>query len=387
MTSNERQSYLQAIKIRYCKANKAEKALILNEFCAVCDYNRKYAITKLKSEWVRRKKVLQKRGPKVQYQQKQLVEALKEIWLAANQPCGKRFKALMPIWIPYYTAPLSNADRQKLLAMSSATIDRLLQPYRITYPKKGLSGTKPGKILKQQIPIKCDHWDVSTPGFMEADTVAHCGNSLAGEFIWSLTLTDIFSGWTENRAIWGKGSQGVIEQIMDVESRLPFLLLGFDSDNGSEFLNHHLWRYFANRKNPVGFTRSRPYHKNDNAHVEQKNWSSVRQILGYERLENQDALPLINQLYRNQWTLLNNFFYPSMKLKSKERINSKYYKKYELPQTPYQRLMASGYLSDDKKSALKSQFEALNPFVLQAQIQAQLQHIFKISKVRFNVRQ
>lgn len=387
MTSNERQSYLQAIKIRYHQANKAEKALILNEFSAVCGYNRKYAITKLKHGWVRRKKALQKRGPKAQYQQTLLVEALKEIWLAANQPCGKRFKALMPLWIPYYIAPLSEADRQKLLTMSSATMDRLLQPYRTAYPKKGLSGTKPGKILKQQIPIKCDHWDVSTPGFMEADTVAHCGNSLAGEFIWSLTLTDIFSGWTENRAIWGKGSQGVIEQIGDTESRLPFPLLGFDSDNGSEFLNHHLWRYFTDRKNPVGFTRSRPYHKNDNAHVEQKNWSSVRQLLGYERLENKNALPLINQLYRNQWTLLNNFFYPSMKLKSKKRINSKYYKKYDLPQTPYQRLMASDYLSDDKKAVLKSQFEALNPFVLQAQIQAQLQHIFKISKVRFNVRQ
>lgn len=387
MTNDAKQIYLQAIRDRYHKANRTEKAQILNEYCAVCGYNRKYAINKLNHQWIRRKKVLQKRGPKPQYQTAPIMQALKDIWDSARQPCGKRFKSLLPLWLPYYPGPLSGQERQALLRMSSATIDRLLQPTRAIYPKKGLSGTKPGKMLKQHIPIKCDHWDVNTPGFMEADTVAHCGDSLAGDFIWSLTLTDILSGWTANRAIWGKGSQGVIEQIQDVEETLPFELLGFDSDNGSEFINHHLWNYFANRKKPVGFTRSRPYHKNDNAHVEQKNWSSVRQLLGYQRLDNQAALPLINRLYKNQWALLQNFFYPTMKLKSKARINAKYHKKYEFPQTPYQRLMASDTISDSKKAQLKAIFESLNPFVLQQQIEAQLQHIFKICKVRFNVMQ
>jgi hypothetical protein len=387
MTKDGKQIYFQAIKARYQKATRSEKAQILNEFCAVCGYNRKYAITKLTHQWVRRKKVLQKRGPKAIYQTKPVLDALKEIWMCAHFPCGKRFKSLLPLWLPHYPGLLNDQERQDLLKMSSATIDRLLQPYRIAYPKRGLCGTKPGTLLKQQIPIKCDHWDVTTPGFMEADTVAHCGNSLSGEFIWSITLTDIHSGWTENRAVWCKGSLGVLEQIGDIEANLPFAILGFDSDNGSEFLNHHLWAYFAKRQQPVGFTRSRPYHKNDNAHVEQKNWSSVRQLLGYERLEKQSALPFINQLYQKQWSALNNFFYPSMKLKSKIKVNSKYSKTYEDPMTPYQRLMASPALSENKKTQLKALFESLNPFVLQTQIQAQLHHISKISKVRFNMKQ
>lgn len=383
MIRESRKNYLKAIRARYLQASKKEKGLILNEFCAVCGYNRKYAIAIIQHEWVRRKKLVQRRGPKPRYQASGIVQALKEVWLAADQPCSKRLKAMLPTWIPFCQTILNEETKTKLLAISPASIDRLLKEYRRTPPRKGFCTTKPGRLLKQQIPIKCDQWGVDRPGFMEADTVAHCGESLAGEFIWSMTLTDIYSGWTENRALFGKGSMGVIEQIQDIEARLPFALLGFDSDNGSEFLNHHLWRYFAKRQNPVGFTRSRPYHKNDNAHVEQKNWSCVRRLLGYERLEHPAMLPLINLVYRNEWALLNNFFYPAMKLKVKERVGSQYHKQYEKPQTPYMRLMQSEHVPEVTKVLLKAQFESLNPFALQARIQAQLKQIFKLTKVRF----
>ena len=216
--------------------------------------------------------------------------------------------------------------------------------------RKGLSGTKPGSLLKNQIPIRTDNWDINKPGFIEADTVAHCGNSLAGDFIWSITMTDILTGWTENRAVWNKGAIGVNKQVKDIENRLPFELLGFDCDNGSEFLNHHLLRYFTDRKNKVNFTRSRPYKKNDNAHVEQKNWTQVRHLFGYDRLDIKSLVEPMNDLYSNEWSLYNNFFRPSQKLIKKTKINSKYIKKYDKPKTPYERLLDSGILSEEKKN-------------------------------------
>ena len=235
-------------------------------------------------------------------------------------------------------------------------------------------------MLKNQIPIRTDNWDITKPGFCEADTVAHCGNSLSGDFAWSLTLTDIFSAWTENRAIWGKGSLGVLEQIRDIEKRLPFTLLGFDCDNGSEFLNYHLIRYFGDRPKSrmVQFSRSRPYHKDDNAHVEQKNWTHVRQLFGYDRFGNKLLVILMNDLYRNEYSLLQNYFCPTMKLISKERINSKYRKKYDFPQTPYQRLLASDYISPETKQKLITTYSSLNPFVLRKNVENKLKAIFRL---------
>ncbi len=222
---------------------------------------------------------------------------------------------------------------------------------------------------------------------MEADTVAHCGNSMAGDFIWSLTLTDIHSGWTECRATWNNGAHGVIEQIQDIETRLVFPLKGFDCDNGSEFLNHHLLRYFTNHKQKIKFTRSRPYKKNDNAHVEQKNWSHVRQLLGYDRLDNSKLVELINSLYVNEWSLYQNYFCPTLKLIEKKRINSKYKKKYESPKTPYQRLMDSDQITKQKKKQLQTCHLKLNPFILKQRIEYKLKEIFKLVKVTDNVRQ
>jgi hypothetical protein len=209
--------------------------------------------------------------------------------------CSKRLKAALPIWLPFYEqahGALAPEVREKLLRISPAAIDRLLRKVRARYPRKGLSGTRAGPAaLKHKIPVRTDNWDIDRPGFLEADAVAHCGSSLAGNFVWSLTFTDILSQWTENRAVWNKGAKDVVARVQEVEGELPFALLGFDVDNGSEFLSWHLCRYFLERPSPVEFRRSRPYKKNDQAHVEQKNWTHVRQLLGYGSNREPDAAP------------------------------------------------------------------------------------------------
>jgi hypothetical protein len=233
--------------------------------------------------------------------------------------------------------------------------------------------------LRKQIPIKTSQWDEFHPGFLEADTVAHCGDSTAGMYVNTIDFVDIATGWTEQRAVWGKGEAGVLEQIKDIEQKLPFPLLGFDCDNGGEFLNYHLHRHFTERKNPVQFTRSRAYHKDDNAHIEQKNWTHVRQWLGYDRLSNPDIVPLLNNLYTNEWRFFHNFFCPSVKLISKKRIGSKTIKQHDSPKTPYQRIMESSHIKESVKSSLTKQLEKLNPFLLRKIIDKKLKKIFSIN--------
>jgi hypothetical protein len=365
-----KREYLLAIWERYQRVGRRFKSKILDEFCAVCGYTRKYAIGLLSRKPRRRQR---KPGPRRRYDG-QVLEPLKVIWLAAEQMCSKRLKAALPLWLPFYEqehGPLVEAVRKKLLQISAASIDRLLKKERARYRGKGLCGTRPGGLLKHQIPIRTDNDDVDRPGFLEADTVAHCGNSLAGDFIWSLTFTDIFCQWTENRATWNKGAEGVLGQVKDVEANLPFELLGFDVDNGSEFLCFHLWRYLLDRPRPVPLTRSRPYRKNDQAQVEQKNWTHVRQLLGYQRLEQPEQVPLINELYRT-WGLLHNFFCPNLKLLSKTRKGAKTIRKYSPPQTPYQRLLESQHLSQEQKQKLQSRFQQLNPLQLKREIEQKL---------------
>jgi len=386
MGGDSRREYLSAIRLRYCGATKEEKGLILQEFCEVCKYHRKHAIRLLKQ---------QKRGPtkrlgrKPIYCSAEFMKALKRIWLVSDQMCSKRLVVAIPLWLPFYDGTyekLSAKTTDQLLSVSAATIDRLLAKTRARTRPKGLGGTKPGSLLRNQIPIRTHNWDITQPGFVEADTVAHCGNSLAGDFIWSLTLTDIHTGWTECRATWNNGSTGVIRQIKNIETDLPFELQGFDCDNGSEFFNHHLVRYFTDHKPRVKFTRSRPYKKNDNAHVEQKNWSHVRQLLGYDRLDNPKLVELINNLYAKQWSRFQNHFCPTLKLRDKKRINSKYYRKYETPRTPYQRIIHSPQISEQSKATLRKQHQSLDPFKLKRQINRQLKEIFRLVTVTSYVR-
>jgi hypothetical protein len=378
MVLHSRREYLEAIRERYHRASKKTKSVILDEFCATCGYNRKYAIRVLRKLPTATAPKCRP-GPRALYQGDKLLLTLKRLWFATDQMCSKRLKAALPLWLQFYEQefePLPAEVKAKLLSASSATIDRLLKPVRARYPK-GRCTTKPGTLLKNQIPIRSASWDISQPGFFEADTVAHCGNSMAGDFVYSLTFTDIFSGWTENRAVWGRGSLGVLREITDIEHHIAFPILGFDCDNGSEFLNHHLVRYFTDRpQGPVLFTRSRPYQKNDNAFVEQKNWTHVRQLLGYDRLDKPQLVPLVNDLYKNEWSLFTNFFCPTLKLKEKQRVNSKYVRKYEVPRTPFQRLLASDNLTPEARHRLAEVYNSLNPFTLKRNIDHKLKAIF-----------
>jgi hypothetical protein len=386
MGYQERKGYLFAIFLRYMNADRSEKIKILDEFCAVCGYNRKYAIRLLKKGPVLLK---HKPGPKLIYDDTALLEPLKRIWFASDQACSRKMVAIIKLWLPSYELTygvLSTQVKEKLCSISHATIDRLLKATRVQNKIKGRCTTKPGTLLKSHIDIQFSHWDVQRPGYLEADTVAHCGNNIAGCFAWSLTATDICTGWTENRAMWNKEHGPVYERISDIEAILPFDILGFDSDNGGEFINHALYDYFTKRPVPVMFTRSRPYQKNDNAHVEQKNWTHVRNLFGYDRLDNYLVVEMMNDLYRKEWSLYQNHFIPTMKLLSKQRIGSKYKKKYELPQTPYQRVIESPFVDDATKEKLKATHEMLNPFTLKREIERKLKDIFDLSKVTTNVR-
>lgn len=386
MSRAEKHAYLEAIRRRYRLASRDKKSKILDEFCAVCGYNRKYAIRVLKKRRLKRRA---KPGRKPWYDAKMLLEPLKAIWLATDQMCSKKLKVALHEWLPYYEKEQGKLDgliRDQLYFISPSTIDRLLNAVRIHYPSKGLCGTKPGRLLKNQIPIKTDNWDVTQPGFLETDSVAHCGNSLEGSFVWSITMTDILTAWTESRATWNKGAAGVVNRVKNIEKSLPFEMLGFDCDNGSEFLNYHLIRYFMMRDKPVRFTRSRAYHKNDNAHVEQKNWTHVRHLFGYDRFDNPILVELMNDLYAHEWSLYQNHFVPVMKLIEKNKVNSRYYKRYDKPMTPYYRLMSSTHISSETKAKLREQHKALNPFELKRIIDRKLKHIFKFVTITTKVR-
>lgn len=381
MSQNSKKEYLLAIWDRYQRAGRQFKSKILDEFCQVCGYARKYAIALLRRKPRARAK---KPGPKPKYDQA-VRQPLLALWLLSEQMCSKRLKAALPLWLPYYEqahGALAANARAKLLRISPATMDRLLQKVRGRYPRRGLSGTRCGPdALKKRIPLRTDNGDIKKPGFLEVDTVAHCGDSMSGEFIWSLTFVDIDSQWTENRAIANKGAAEVLAQVKEVEVQLPFTLLGFDVDNGSEFLTWHLWRYFLERENPVDLRRSRPYKKNDQAYVEQKNWTHVRQLLGYARLEGAELVPELNELYRI-WGLLHNFFCPTLKLKKKTRLGAKTVRKYEKPKTPYQRLLDSPDVTAEQKAALRARFAELNPLELKKQLEAQLKKVFRLVRTR-----
>jgi len=381
MNPRARMEYLESIYLRYKRANRREKSLILNEFCINCDYHRKHAIrilTKFR-RWTKPKP--KKRGKPSVYNKTCILEPLKRIWLASNMPCSKRLKVIIPLWLPSYAKEFGGLPLETvkaLLRISHATIDRLLKPTRIEYTRRGRATTKPGTLLRKQIPVRTSQWDETRPGFLEADTVAHCGNTVAGMFIYTVNFTDIVTEWTEQRAVWGKGETGVLEQIKDVENNLPFDLLGFDSDNGGEFINHHLIRHFAQRNQPVSFTRSRSYRKDDNCHVEQKNWTHVRQWFGNYRLNELKIVPLMNDLYKSEWRLYHNFFLPSVKLVEKKVVASKTVKCYDTPKTPYQRVLESPEVPISVKRSLKEQFENLNPFQLRKTMEKKLKRIFDI---------
>jgi len=376
-----KKEYMETIYLRYKRAMKRiEKSALITELCITCGWHRKHAIRALKNFKRFTKPNPKKRGKPSVYNKASIIEPLKRIWLKANLPCSKRLKSILPLWLPYYAEEFGALSLQTVRALrkiSPPTIDRLLKPSRIKYSGRGRSTTKPGTLLRKHIPIKTNQWDERRPGFLEADTVAHCGDTVEGIYANTVDFVDIATSWTEQRAVWGKGERAVLKEIRSVEDDLPFPTLGFDADNGNEFLNWHLFRHFTKRKNPIQFTRSRAYHKDDNSHIEQKNWTHVRQWLGYHRFDNPSVVPLMNDLYLSEWRLYHNFFCPSVKLLEKKRVASKTVKRYDTPKTPYQRVLESPYVSASKKRILKEQFKGLNPFKLRKAMEKKLNKIFQ----------
>jgi hypothetical protein len=377
MGPQARREYVAAMRERYVRLGRVGRSALLDEVCALCGCHRKHAIRLMKPVPTQGSAVRRRPGPARLYGD-ELLALLKAIWLAAEQPCSKRLAAALSLWLPAWESHherLVPRLRRRLLAISPATIDRLLRPVRVSLGPRGRSLTRPGSLLREQIPVRAEPWDTDRPGFLEADTVAHCGESLAGDFIWSITYTDIASGWTQCRATWNRGAAGVVDQTRQVEAELPFAVLGFDCDNGGEFLNQHLLRHFSQRAAPVAFTRSRPYHKNDQAYVEQKNWTHVRQLVGYVRLDRPELVERLNALY-TQWGLLLNFFCPNLKLREKSREGSRIVKRYEAARTPCQRLLASRWIERSTKRRLREQLAALDPFALKKEIDQKLKMIW-----------
>jgi len=380
LTMKEKKAVTKELARRYRRASKKEKTMILNEFVALTNYNRFYASYLLSSHgkriWVKSNVVMEAQVNKKPKRQRmkiydgKVLKALTKIWLIMGCICGKRLKPILKEIIlvlkKHNEIALDAETEEKLLRVSPATIDRLLKPERKKYELKGRSHTKPGTLLKSQIPIRTfAEWNEQRPGFLETDLVGHEGGDPRGEFIQSLNAVDICTGWTEMDAVKNKAQKWVFEAIDNIKDRLPFDLLGLDSDNGGEFINNHLYRYCLQHK--ITFTRARKYRKNDNCYVEQKNYSVVRKYAGYFRYDTEEELKVLKELYRHL-RLYINFFQPVMKLTEKTRIGSKVIKRYDKPKTPYQRVLESPLVPDERKDALMRQYEHLNPAELQRQI-------------------
>ncbi len=376
MSIEIKQGYLEQIRGRYERAGRKHKTKILDEYCQVCGYHRKSALRLLRAGEGKRRaaKKKGKPGPKKIYEGEKLLGPLKTIWLLAEQPCSKRLKEAMALWLPHLKKGLTQKSREHLLNLSASTIDRLLSSVRAKHPKRGLSTTRPGTLVRA-VNLRGGPANTSEPGHVEADTVAHCGDTTAGDYIYSLTVTDPASGWTENRAVWNKGSAGILEQLKRIEEALPFALASFHADNGTEFLNWPLKKHLDNRPTPIAFTRSRPYRKNDNAHVEQKNWTHVRQLFGHSRLEHPELVELMNSIYENEARLLRNFFSPSFKLKEKQKLGSRYKRSYEKPETPAERLLKMN-ISEDVKNKIRELQTELNPIRLAEELERKLRLFF-----------
>jgi hypothetical protein len=290
---------------------------------------------------------------------------------------------MLPEWIPAYEQHerrLPGEVREKLLAISGRSLDRLLQPLRVQ--GVGRSLTRPGTLLRHQIPIRGSVWEEGKAGWLEVDTVALCGGSVAGEFVWMVDGVDYTTTWVELRAMWGRGQAGTLAALRDMEAGLPFPLLGLDSDNGGEFLNYHVLHWLQKRTRPVYMTRSRPYKKEDNAHVEQKNWTHIRQCFGYERHDNPEVVEPINALVKGAYGQLLNYFHASLKLERKERKDGRVQRIYGAAQTPLSRVLASSEVSAQTKERLQQEKAGLNPFALKRAVDRSLKEIATLRQAR-----
>jgi hypothetical protein len=368
---------IEAMRRRYRGAGRAEKGRLIDEAAAVTGYHRRYAQALLHKGVPYSGPRLRRSGRPRVYG-REVEQALAVAAEATGWICGKRLAAALPDLVPALEREgalrLRAEERAALLAMSAATIDRRLAERRREQRPRGVATTKPGSLLKSQIPVRTyTPWDEQAPGFVELDLVAHCGATTAREYVCTLTLVDIATGWTECAAIANKGQAAVLAALGQLRARLPFPLHGVDCDNGSEFLNAHLVRYCQAEQ--LTLTRCRAYHKNDQAHVEQKNWSVVRQLVGYDRYEGTEAVAALEAVYALLHVYVNAYL-PVMKLVGKERAGARVRKRYDTPQTPYRRAEAAGVLWPDAQAAFAAHLAATGPLRLRRQIDAALAQVW-----------
>ncbi len=380
MSHQSKEEYLESSRARYPSRDRGGKSAMIDEVSDIFGWERKHTIKALNGK-VRLGPKAKKRGSKPSYGAAE-TEVIVAIWKHSEQPCSVRLKETLPDWLPSYQkhyGALDKALQKRITSYSARTLDRITAPHRANH-SEGQRGRKTGRTshrLKTLIPIQCGPQEVDRPGWMEADTVSHGGGSSSGEFLWSLTLTDLHTGWTELAALWGNSGSEVRVGLESIEKRMPFELLGFDSDNGSEFLNIVLEEYLLTRERAVKWTRSRPYKKNDQAHVEQKNFTHVRQLLGYGRYDEIELKTLVDDLYETAWLPLRNYFTPVMKLVEKTREGSKVKKTYDKAQTPCVRLLSCQKMTEKEKRKLRKKRRELDPIELAQKVEEKLAAIFE----------
>lgn len=373
MSRQAKWEYFRAVYDRYQAASRADKPALLDEVCRVTGWCRKYVIRRLNGPPPQAGVRPRRRRPTYSAE---AIRALAGIWAAAGYPWSVRLRALLPLWLPWARQRfrLTRDTERQLRTISCRQIDRRLAPYRKKHHRRLYGRTKPGALLKHHIPLQLGRWSTTAPGFTEVDLVSHSGSTASGQFLHSLNLTDIHTTWVETRAVMGKAQHRICSALDEMRTALPFRLRGIDSDNGSEFLNDQLWRYC--RKRRIRFTRGRPYKKDDNAHIEQKNWTHVRKLLGYVRYDSAEALAAINDLYRNELRLLQNLFLPSVKLLGKTRVGSRLRRRYGPPRTPLERFEGCSAADRHKLQQLVNLRDRLNPFELAETVDRKLQRIY-----------
>lgn len=386
MSRQTKNEVMDKLRRRYGTAGREHKKKLIDEAVTLLGYHRKAAIRALGTRpWIPRIGVII--GRPREYDELELRPVLRTIWSAANYPCGRRLAGMMADWVASYEAhekSVSSRVREQLLVASPRTLDRLLHPLRVQSRRPSL--TRPGSLLRQQIPIRGSVWEDNKPGWLEVDTVALCGGNAAGDYVWMLDAVDYATTWVSTRAMWNRGQEGTLAALADLERCLPFPLLGLDSDNGGEFLNYHVLAWLQKRPRPVFMTRSRPYKKDDNAHIEQKNWTHVRQWFGYERHDNHEVVAQLNALARGPLHQMLNFFHANLKLERKERTAAgKMRRVYKEARTPLQRVLDSPDIPESIKAARRAEKAGLNAFALKAEIDRQLRAISALRRPAMTV--
>lgn len=384
----EKHAVTRKLAEEYRRAAKGRKGEILDTLCSITGYSRDHGARLLRAGPPAKDHKKRKRRSRPKTYDADVLFALRRIWATLDGICGKRLHAALPEIVGVMERcgelSISGAVRAKLLAVSAATIDRMLAPDRARLELKGRPGTKPGTLLKHQIPVRTfADWDDARPGFVEIDLVGHEGGVLRGEYCQTLDVTDVATGWTETRAVKNKAQVHVFAAIRQIREALPFPLRGIDSDNGSEFINNELKRYCEDKR--ITFTRSRAYRKNDGCYVEQKNWSVVRRNVGYARFDTPEELAVLNELYavlRDH----TNFFMPSAKLLSKTRDGARVTKRYDTPMTPYARVLASDHVTEAAKRRLTGHYSTLNPTALRRRLTELQRRLYELVALKESIR-